>query len=187
MKRVLAENVIALIILPKRSVNDTPAGATELAPNFSYDSRLYQTKPGDSLAMLTRNQLPPLVQVTMVAIDEKSAARLESRAASASAPPDLGLGELFKTSGDGTQLTKDLATLEDTLNDTAQRDLPHLFHQREHPSGKMERELIRRKSSAVALVIVLGMLVLLSVVVIASLTSTKNDLTASRRVSAGRN
>lgn len=77
--RVLAENVIALILLPHRSPNDpVPAGAPpQLAPNYFYDSRAYVTKPNDALALLSRNQLPPMVQVTMVVIDERSAQRLQ--------------------------------------------------------------------------------------------------------------
>jgi uncharacterized protein (TIGR02599 family) len=127
VKRSLAENIVALIILPKRSTNDGPTDAKELAPNYAYDSRAYQTAAGNELAKLTRNQLPPLVQVTMVAIDETSAARLESRADSPSTPPDLGLADLFKTSAKGVQLAADLATLEKTLNDDAHRVTYRIF------------------------------------------------------------
>jgi uncharacterized protein (TIGR02599 family) len=116
VKRALAENVIALIILPKRSAHDGSPGAPELAPNFSYDTKLYLTTPSNEQAVLTRNQLPPLVQVTMVAIDEKSAERLESSAATPSTAPDLGLANLFTLSGQGVQLAEDLATLEQTLS-----------------------------------------------------------------------
>ena len=126
VKRALAENIIALIISPKRSANDGPDG-TEIAPKYSYDSRLYQSTPTDSRAKLTRNQLPPIVQVTMVAIDETSAARLESRSAAPSIPPDFGLSDLLSTSGKGVQLAKDLATLEMTLNDDAHRVTYRIF------------------------------------------------------------
>ena len=77
--RVLAENVIALIILPHRSPNDpVPPGAkTQLAPNYLYNSRGYVSATDDYTA-LSRNQLPPMVQVTMVVLDERSAERLQA-------------------------------------------------------------------------------------------------------------
>lgn len=82
---VLAENVIALIILPKLSPADynvtnslAPNGYTNysLAPNFTYDSsvNLNSNSPIDP-NLNTHNQLPPVIQVTMVAVDETSAVR----------------------------------------------------------------------------------------------------------------
>ena len=78
--RVLAENVVALIVLPHRSPNDpVPPGAqTQLAPAYLYDSRGYVTAPTDPYALLTQNQLPTMVQVTMVVLDERSADRFQS-------------------------------------------------------------------------------------------------------------
>ncbi len=67
--RPLADNVIALVAWPKWSAAEDPAG-TDLTANFSYDSRAGTSK---QLA-----QLPPVVQVTMISIDEKDAARLGS-------------------------------------------------------------------------------------------------------------
>ncbi|MFP6873051.1 MAG: Verru_Chthon cassette protein C [Verrucomicrobiales bacterium] len=70
--RPIAENIIALIIEPKRS--EKP-GTAILAPQYQYDSRRFQknNNPRDE----TKHQLPPLVEVTMVAIDENSAIRNE--------------------------------------------------------------------------------------------------------------
>lgn len=127
VKRPLAENIVALIIQPKRSANDGDPTAAELAPKYAYDSRAYQATPGNALAKLTRNQLPPLVQVTMVAIDETSAARLESRAPTPATPPDLGVDALFTASGKGVDFAKDLATLEKTLNDDRHRVSYRIF------------------------------------------------------------
>ncbi len=79
--RVLAENVIALLVLPHRSPNDpAPTALTELSPNYYYDSREWaQTgKALSALPLLTKNQLPPMVQVTMVVLDEVSAQRLQT-------------------------------------------------------------------------------------------------------------
>ncbi len=80
----LSQNVIALIIQPTRSANyPVPNGApTELAPYYLYDSRAWASTSAatatSATAIATRNQLPPQVTVTMVAIDEASAARLQS-------------------------------------------------------------------------------------------------------------
>ncbi len=68
---VLAENVIALIILPKLSSSDDPTGI-KLAPSYSYDSTNTSTDP----LINPRNQLPPVVQITLIAIDEVSAKRM---------------------------------------------------------------------------------------------------------------
>ena len=72
--RAIAENIVALIIEPKESTSTTETNNT-LAPDYEYDSRRFQKdkKPKDP----TKHQLPPLIDVTMVAIDEGSAIRNE--------------------------------------------------------------------------------------------------------------
>jgi uncharacterized protein (TIGR02599 family) len=129
-KRVLAENVIALVLRPHRSPNDPPPAGSprQLAPNYYYDSRLYVTKPADTVAKLTRNQLPPTVEVTMIAIDETSASRLQDRLKDASVAPlaELGLTGLFArpststtppAAEEGDLFRTDLKTLEEKLVD----------------------------------------------------------------------
>ncbi len=69
--RPLAENVIALVVLPKLSAKDDATG-TRLAPSYDYDSTAAKSDP----QINPRNQLPPVMQVTLVAIDEASAGRL---------------------------------------------------------------------------------------------------------------
>ena len=69
---ILAENVLAIVILPKLSKADeveaTSKGKTStLAPDFEYDTRKVTTEG------LTDHQLSPVVEVIMVAIDEISA------------------------------------------------------------------------------------------------------------------
>src|SRR5262249_30171413 len=78
-----------------------------LSPDYFYDSRT-TAKPDSTW----RNQLPPLVQVIMVAIDEPSAIRLA--AASGGAVPNLfpTSPKLFTQSAN---LQQDLATLESIL------------------------------------------------------------------------
>jgi uncharacterized protein (TIGR02599 family) len=84
---VLADNVIALILLPKLSPSDWASNsshsntydASSLAPNYVYDSSINQNSnlPSvqDKACLNTHNQLPPVVQVTLIAVDETTAVR----------------------------------------------------------------------------------------------------------------
>ena len=80
---VLAENVIALIVLPKLSPTDilnwnsqgSNYSAASLAPSYTYDSsQNLNSNPVDA-NLNTHHQLPPVIQVTLVAVDETSAIR----------------------------------------------------------------------------------------------------------------
>lgn len=104
--RQLAENVIALIINPKRSAEEVANGASLLSTDYEYDTRkgMYPPNP-----LETTNKLPPMVEVILVAIDEPSAMKLGN----SSTAPNLGLSGLFKETA---KLEQDLATLEATLN-----------------------------------------------------------------------
>jgi len=112
---MLAENVIALIVLPDRYATDTGA---PLAPAYSYDSR----NPANAL---TLNQLPPRLILALVAMDELSAERLAAQYGANA--PSLIAANLFQQ-GTPTQLAQDLATLDATL--TAQK-IGHRIYQRE--------------------------------------------------------
>lgn len=117
---VLAENVIALVIIPKLSSTEDPSGAAlvkTLLPDYNYDSRTethYSATPasGSPITGTTLHQLPPLVEVIMVVIDESSAQRLA--ATNGTNPPDFGQGGLFQDLSSST-MDKDLATLEKNL------------------------------------------------------------------------
>lgn len=87
--RVLAENILTLIILPKLSKADEDNRAAKqnvqaamLSPYYVYDSTL-TLNPGaggsDTGVINPKNQLPPILTVTMVAIDERSAERLADK------------------------------------------------------------------------------------------------------------
>ena len=85
-----------------------------LAPNYTYDS----TANNSNAAINPSNQLPPVVHVTMAAIDETSSKRMTD--GDRTALRDLIAG-LFKTAGSTTDSSKDgyakdLKTLEDYLN-----------------------------------------------------------------------
>lgn len=79
--RVMADNIIALVVLPKVAEKDRPSPTEigSLAPQYQFDSwRILKKDPGaagDANAARD-NKLPPIVQVIMVAIDETSALRL---------------------------------------------------------------------------------------------------------------
>jgi len=106
VKKVLAENFVLLVILPRLTRIDDPEG-DDLAPQFAYDSRANATGTPQPA---TANQLPPLVDVIAVAIAEQSAARLQSQYGSSR--PDFGQIGLFQSVLD---LEDDLNTLESAL------------------------------------------------------------------------
>lgn len=106
--RPLAENVIALIIQPRYSRFDT-SDSSLLAPNYLYDSRESREFSSPDISGNTLHQLPPLLQISMVAIDERSATRLESGGLGAS---DLFDGAPFTDSSD---YADDMRRLEDNL------------------------------------------------------------------------
>jgi len=113
---VIADNVIALVLLPKLSGN---SGAS-LTSNYTYSSAPVNYPYVTGTQTANENQLPPLVQVTMVAIDEVSAARLET-ISNGDQIAELGLASLFQTVGSLTDPTvvpgyaNDLQTLTNKL------------------------------------------------------------------------
>jgi len=112
LARPLAENVVALFLLPRLSALDT-ASASALAPHFSYNSRQSRSYDAGSTKGNTLHQLPPLLQVVMVAIDERSAERLTRE--SGGTPPDfIFQGAAFS---DASQFEQDLARLARNLTD----------------------------------------------------------------------
>lgn len=128
----IAENIVALIILPRLSKRDEEAAKTTndppdfspLAPKYAYDSAPPdpQKPTGDSRYskphLNPTNQLPPVLQVTMVAIDESSAIRLGMRAGSA---------DMFEVRGrfkESAEYSKDLLLSSQT--DSLERTLVDL-------------------------------------------------------------
>lgn len=129
--RPVAENIIALIIIPrlsKRDEQEVKGGAREidsspLAPNYTYDSALTKNdgQTGSDPRTNPKNQLPPVLQITMVAIDETSAARLNLKDSSTRTADIFNLSTKFT---DTLKYTSDLvaspggpadASLENTL------------------------------------------------------------------------
>lgn len=112
--QTVAENIVALVITPlvpedSKNANGTRIGENGLAPAYYYDTRNYQhTK--NSLAEVTRHRLPPMLRLTLVALDEASAAKLEEL--NGQNQPNLGVDNLFI---DATRYHEDIRTLETTL------------------------------------------------------------------------
>ena len=96
---VMADNILALIVLPESAPGDTT-----LAPGYSYDSRPATYDPVRS------HILPPLLQVTLVAIDRDSAKILDTRY-QGSQPP-LYLSSWFRSAA---SYSSDVTQMENTL------------------------------------------------------------------------
>lgn len=98
---VLAENIVVLVILPKLP-DEAMQPADAIAPDYEYDSRMAWGSGGQPVQM---HQLPPVVRVLMVAVDETSASH----------NPELGRGfnALFRKPA---EFDDDLAEVETELN-----------------------------------------------------------------------
>jgi len=106
----LADNIIYLVVWPRKSATDDPSGQV-LTADFSYDSRTGATT---SPQPPTANQLPPLVQITMIAIDESSAARL---CATSTPPSEIsGASDGLFSKSNQTDFASDLLAFESNLS-----------------------------------------------------------------------
>ena len=107
----IAENVIYLLAWPRKSPTDDPQGtALTGSAEFSYNSRSNaDTDPQPA----TAHQMPPVMQITMVVLDDASAARI---CLSSTKPADIGnaLKDLFASPDEDT-FKEDLKTLEGRL------------------------------------------------------------------------
>jgi uncharacterized protein (TIGR02599 family) len=121
--RALAGNIVALVLLPRpalgeQDANGNPIAAWELAPTYEFDSTTTGPAGADYTAakahLNTKNQLPPVMQVVMVAIDEISAQRLADEYGGT--PPDLGIDE-------SPQLFRDARKLEETTGNESDLQL----------------------------------------------------------------
>jgi uncharacterized protein (TIGR02599 family) len=125
--RPLANNIVALIIMPEQYSGASTGAQVNTAPlstqstSYNYDSAYQASVVTTGTQTLTGNQLPPLVKVVMVAIDEASAIKLAAVNGSATSlsTPNLGQNSLFS---DPTKLFTngsvkgDLDKFQDVLN-----------------------------------------------------------------------
>ena len=129
--RIIADNIIALIISPRNPGlyrNNAPYPDFYYAPNYYYDSRgclingtllTGSSASNNSQIVNTGNTLPPMVQVTMIALDETSAARYDLL--HSKEPPLLAAGGgFFQT------ISKDNPPGQTSTDDKYQADLVNL-------------------------------------------------------------
>jgi len=102
----VADNIIALFIRPQDP--DPSASPTDLPTDYTYDSTLGANSKSQPP---TANQLPPVMRVTMVAIDEISAKRMD---AGSDQPAQITAALAGKFSDSG-QFDTDLGNLEEAL------------------------------------------------------------------------
>lgn len=105
--RPVADNIITLLVRPQ----DPSATPMDINPNYTYDSTTNATATPQPA---TANQMPPFVQVTMVAIDETAAKRLDN----GSTPPSV-ISSALTTGGRFTSTVNydtDLSGLESDLD-----------------------------------------------------------------------
>lgn len=103
----VADNIIALVV----RLQDPAASPADVTDNYQYDSVQGATNDPQPV---TANQLPPLAQITLVAIDEPSAKRLEN----GSTPPaaiTAALAGKFQTQTEAA-FSEDLAGLKEALS-----------------------------------------------------------------------
>lgn len=125
----LANNVIALLLLPSMSTTDSSG---TLAPGFLYNSEA-PTPPATTPALTSMNRTPPVMRVVMYTIDEKSATRLTQLSTMPAMPNlyvDTSSNPIFTdpsklypntTSGDIGDLARFEATLTKTFHLTFRR------------------------------------------------------------------
>ncbi len=105
----LGEDIIAIAFLPKRSPADEAANG-KLPGGFTYDSR---AGAANTPQPVTANQLPPLVEVILIAVERGAAARLAQ--ASGATPPEAISKTLENRLEDATLLETDLEEIATAL------------------------------------------------------------------------
>lgn len=107
----LAENIVLLVATPMDTLESTGGDryktGSRIAPSYIFDSN-------EPEILGTGQMVPPLMKVTMVAIDESSAVQLEE--VFGSAKPDIIPRGLFKNSDDFTDDVTKLVEHFDELN-----------------------------------------------------------------------
>ncbi len=109
IRRPVAENIIYMVFSPKRPVHDSASGnPRDIAPQYAYDSSGNGVQAGQAPQDF---QIPPLVEVTLVALDEDSARRFVE---DSGGTPSLS-GSLFTNASDAS-FRDDIEQLENQLN-----------------------------------------------------------------------
>jgi uncharacterized protein (TIGR02599 family) len=112
--RVVAENILGMIFHPREPDEKSDKDKEELAPDYLFDSRRFQWGGSSTIATRTKHQLPPVIDITFIALDESSFNAFSARQNMRSADDDPKLidKDLFKKV---KEFRKDLETVETTL------------------------------------------------------------------------
>jgi len=102
-RRVLADNIVAFVALPRLSSTEDSTG-TALSPTYIYDTTTSNATP----KLNPKHQLPPIVDIAVVAISETTANRITW----GSSRPDFGTSTLFQNAAD---MDADLETLRTNI------------------------------------------------------------------------
>ncbi|MGI8605125.1 MAG: Verru_Chthon cassette protein C [Verrucomicrobiales bacterium] len=105
--RIVADNIIALVISPRLAENDLEQDedgsppiyrfkeATDIAKGYLYDSREFQYSSSKTDEVrFSRHQIPPVLRITMVAVDEIDVSRFAART-DPTKPPDYAPDDNF--------------------------------------------------------------------------------------------
>ena len=114
--RPIADNIIAAFFLPKFSEANTGDLAL-LTDDYSYDSREWQNGTSSPRAVYSKNLMPPLLEITMVAVDEKSMIRFQQlNGGSEAEMPAFVPDELFRNYSSYDSYTDDLERMKSALD-----------------------------------------------------------------------
>jgi uncharacterized protein (TIGR02599 family) len=92
LTRPVADNIIALIISPRRELKnpqevEAASGPTQIAADYTYDSSERDNIGYAPSPQGTQHLLPPLVRIVLIAVDEKSADMLSMGSGGGATPP----------------------------------------------------------------------------------------------------
>ena len=109
----VAENILTMILTPRApgKVASQSIEETDIAPDYHFDSRRYQWDDGNSLSEITRHQIPPVIDMTLIALTEASWNRFDESGGDA-----LGLLEFVNSLfTESKRFDEDLKILEEKL------------------------------------------------------------------------
>lgn len=121
--RPVADNILGMVLVPY-SINVTRHGSSnfsdmKMEPDaaYGYDSRAFQWGGADAISVSRRHQLPPMVQITLFATEEKSYDRFVSLSGGDAAAAGK-VREVFKDRfTDYSKFEEDLEAVETGLNE----------------------------------------------------------------------
>lgn len=117
--RPIADNIIAVFFLPKFPDVQNDSNLKILSDDYTYDSREWQYANSSSIysrAAYSKNLLPPLIEITMVAVDEKSMIRYQQLNGGDTSMPAFVPKTRFERYTNYQSFTDDLDEMRDSLD-----------------------------------------------------------------------